>query len=794
MRNYLKTAWRHFCKHPRFSLLNLAGLSAGLACVFLIGCWISHETLTDHFNPHNDQLFQVMKNNTTPEGITTTEHTPGMLAATLLQEMPEVEKAVAVVPPSKDKQGIISYSGKDLKAGPAFLSEQFFEVFSFPVIQGNKANLFNGINEVALSEEMANKLFASSDCVGRAVEFAHKDFSGTYLVSAVFRNPFRSTMKLDIAFNYSLYLLKNQKLLNWGNSDPSTFVLLKDGANPRNFNDKIKGLVQQKRKDATATLFVQQYSSRYLHNVYENGQPAGGRIEYVRLFGVIAVFILLIACINFINLSTAKNAASIKEAGLKKIIGASREVLILQYLSDAILMAVLAMIIGIVITWLLLPQLSMITGAKIELPSSAGYIVASFAIALLTGLAAGIYPAIYLSSFKPAVVLSGSIKRSATESGIRKGLMVFQFALSVFFIIGVSVVWQQLKLIQTKDLGYQREQLIYFDMAGLPASKDTGNLKPAPKNFLPELKKIPGVVDAASFGHNITNRDGGTTDLQWPGKDPDEKISFTDIAVGYRFIETAGIRMQEGRPYDESYGTDQGGIIFNQAAIGAMNMKDPIGKVVKLWGKEKTIIGVVKNFNFQSLHEKLKPCFLDLVVGGRASKVMARIDKQNTAGTIAAIDALFRREQNGLAFDYTFLNDDYEAMYATENSMLALAKYFTFLAILISCLGLLGYTAFMARQKQKEIGIRKVAGASVIDILKLLAMEFLKPVFLGLLIAFPVGCWLMNNWLAGFAYRVNMGPGVFILAGVIILLIMLFSIGGQLIRAATVSPAQSLKQ
>ncbi|MBO9635117.1 MAG: ABC transporter permease, partial [Chitinophagaceae bacterium] len=502
----------------------------------------------------------------------------------------------------------------------------------------------------------------------------------------------------------------------------------------------------------------------------------------------------LIACINFINLSTARNAASIKEAGLKKIIGASRKALILQYLADAILMAVLAMIIGVGITWLLLPQLSFITGSKIEFPSGGGYLLAAFAIALITGMIAGIYPAIYLSSFKPAAVLSGSIKRSATESGIRKGLMVFQFALSVFFIIAVSVVWQQLTLIQTRDLGYRREQLIYFDMAELPVPKDTGDLKSASENFLLQLKELPGVIDAASFGHNITNRDGGTTDLQWPGKDPEEKITFTDIAVGYHFIETTGIRMQEGRSYDESYGTDQGGIVFNQAAIKAMNMKDPIGKKVQLWGRERTIIGVVKDFNFQSLHEKLKPCFLDLVTGGRASKIMVRIDKQNTAGTIAAIDALFRKEQNGLAFDYTFLNDDYEAMYATENSMMALAKYFTFLAILISCLGLLGYTAFMARQKQKEIGIRKVAGASVLQILTLMAMEFLRPVLLGLLIAFPLGYWLMNNWLAGFAYRVSIGPVVFIMAGLAILLIMLASIGGQLMRAAMVSPAKSLKQ
>ncbi|MBO9632588.1 MAG: ABC transporter permease, partial [Chitinophagaceae bacterium] len=262
MRNYLKTAWRYFCKHPRFSLLNLTGLSAGLACVFLIGCWISHETRTDHFNQHDTRLFQVMKNNISPEGITTTEHTPGMLAAALLQEMPEVENAVSVVPPSKDKQGIISSAGKELRAAPAFLSRQFFEVFNFPVVQGNKANLLRENNEVVVSEEMAHKLFATGDCIGRSIEFTHKDFSGTYLVTGVFHNPSQSTMRLDIAFNYSLYILKNQKLLNWGNSDPATFVLLRDGTNLPNFNAKIEKLVQQKRRNSTSTLFTQQYSSR----------------------------------------------------------------------------------------------------------------------------------------------------------------------------------------------------------------------------------------------------------------------------------------------------------------------------------------------------------------------------------------------------------------------------------------------------------------------------------------------------------------------------------------------------
>lgn len=797
----LKMAWRNILKDRSFTWLNLMGLSTGLACTLLIFLWVHDERSVDQFNANDSRLFQVMANWQTPQGVQTGENTPGLLAQTLTADMPEVEYAVPVIPSSWfDKKGIVIYGGQRLEASNQFAGKDYLRVFSYPLIQGDRGSALAGQHNILLSDELARKLFHSTDnVIGKTIEWNQKDFSGAYVITGVFQKPpANATAQFDIVFNYDLFLQKNQKLLDWGNNDPDTYVLLKKGTDVAAFDRKIAGLVKARNDKSSQSLFLQRYSDRYLHNHYDNGVPSGGRIEYVRLFTIIAVFILIIACINFMNLSTAKAAERMKEAGVKKVMGASRVSLVAQYLGESLLMAALAAGIAVLLVILLLPRFNGITGKQLTLQVDSSIIVSALLITLLTGLVAGSYPALYLSGFKPARALKGRLKNSVSELLVRKGLVIFQFTLSGIFIISVLVIYQQMQLVQTKNLGYNRDHVIYFDKGGMVPDSAAdyapgGKYEAGLESFVDQVRKVPGVVNAANFRHSIIDRNGGTTDLSWPGKDPNLEMNFTDIAVGYNFIETMGVKMEAGRTYSRAYGDEKSKIIFNELAIKKMGLKNPIGKIVHLWGQDREIVGVVKDFNFQSLYEDVKPCFFDLTVNQRASKIIVRIRAGQEAQTIDRLAKLYTKDNQGLAFDYRFLDDDYQALYASERRVAVLSRYFAGLAIIISGLGLFGLAAFTAQRRQKEIGIRKVVGATVSHIVVLLSADFLRLVLIAVLIAFPIAWWAMHQWVQGFAYRIHIGPAVFLTAGGAIMLVTALTISYQAIRAAMANPVRSLR-
>lgn len=796
----LKMAWRNLLKDRAFTFLNLIGLSTGLACTVLIYLWIHDEGQVDKFNELDDRLFVVLKNASSPAGISTDERTPGLLAATLKKEMPEVEYAASVVPVSWfDKKGLFIAGDHRMPATSTFASEDYFKMFSYRLIVGKADQVLQDKYSVVISDELAKKTFNSiDDAVGKTIEWNQKDYSGTYRISGIFEKPSSNvTARFDIVFSYTLFLDNNPKLTAWNNYDPSTYVVLKQGADINQFNRKIAGFITPRMQKTDITLWAQKYADRYLHNRYENGKASGGRIEYVRLFSLIAIFILVIACINFMNLSTAKASGRIKETGIKKVVGARRLSLIVQYMSESIVLSFFALIAAVGLVALLLPKFNQITGKELSLHISTGSILVLLGITFVTGILSGSYPALYLSGFKPAVILRSKFRTSVSELIIRKGLVVFQFSLSAIFIFSVLIIYQQMQLIQTRNLGYNRENVLYFERGGvMPGDKAAfapgGKYETSMQDLLNQIRSIPGVVGAANFRHNITNRDGGTYDISWPGKDQNSRIDFTDLNVGYDFIETAGIAVREGRTYSHSYGNEKGNIIFNETAIKIMGLQDPIGKVVTVWGSPRTIVGVVKDFNFQSLHEKVKPCFLDLATNQWASKIMVRIQGQRQAETIARLEELYKRHNQGEVFEYRFLDQDYQELYAAERRVSALSKYFAGIAIIISCLGLLGVAAFVARKRQKEISIRKTVGATVYSIIMLLSRDFLVLVAIALLIAFPLSGLLMERWLQGFAYHINFGVGDFLMAGIAIVLMAGLSVSFQSVKAALANPVKSL--
>ncbi len=767
-------------------LINLVGLSTGLACTLLIYLWVSSELSFDKFHENDSQLFHVMQNELSPNGIETMEATPGLLAQTLAEEIPEVEFAVSVIPASWfSSKGVLSFENTYLTAGGQFVGKDYFKMFSCEFIQGDKNQMISDKYAIAISDEMAHKLFNTTEkVIGKTVTWNRGIFNGQYVISGVFKKHPSTSSPFDLIFNYELFIEKRQELLEWQNSDPNTYVMLKEGTDIGRFNNKIAGFIKSKYEKSKSTLFARQYSDSYLYGRYENGIQSGGRIEYVKLFSVIAIFILGIACINFMNLSTARASKRLKEIGIKKVVGASRKLLITQYLTESLVTVFISVGIALVVTQLFLPIFNEITGKELKIDIDANLIIATVGIALITGIVSGSYPALFLSGLKPIQILKGKLNSSFGEIVARKGLVTFQFAISVILIVAVVVVYKQMEFIQSKNLGYNKENVIYF--------ANTGKLREGGlEAFLSEIRNMSGVVSASSFSHNLTGEHGGTTDLEWDGKSQDEIIEFGNLEVDYDLIELMGFKMLQGRTFSHEFGSESDNIIFNEAAIAAMGLKDPIGKTVKLWGKDKQIVGVVKNFHFESLYEKVEPCFMQCSPNKR--NILVKLSSGSVEQTIPLIQTFYKVYNPGQPFEYTFLDEDYKLLYASEQRVAVLSRYFAVIAILISCLGLFGLAAFTAERRIKEIGIRKVLGSTELNIVLLLSSDFTKIILLSIVVALPTSYLIAKNWLANFAYGIELELWYFVTAGVAALFLSWLTVGVQTIKAAMTNPVNNLR-
>ena len=791
LKNYLKIAWRSLLKDRSFTGINILGLSVGLACTLLIGLWVADELGMEHYNPNDARLYQVMTRHRTESGINVGTGTPGILAAALKKELPSLENATEVMPPSWfNPGGVAGVDDKKLKARPQYIDSNYFGVFACPFLQGDRRQLFAGKKGVAISEPFAQALFGTTkDIIGKTIHYDQLDLSGDFAVTGVFQpNPANATEQFDLLFNYALVLEKKDWLQQWTNSDPHTFVLVKSGVNLAGLDKQIAPFVQQKSAKGQADqLFLVKFSDRYLYNNYENGVQSGGRITYVRLFIIIAAFILLIACINFMNLSTARAAHRAKEVGIKKVVGAGRLSLIIQYLGESLLVSFLSLGAALFFSKLLLPVFNDITGKHLQISFAAPVVIAILGMTVLTGLVSGSYPAFYLSAFRPVAVLKGTLRTSLGELWARKGLVVFQFTLSVVFIASVLIIYRQIDYIESRDTGFNREQIIQF---GIPLKFDSANIASA-SSFIKQLNNVPGVVNAAGEFHNLLGDHGSFYGMEWPGRAADQyKMEFANLEVGYNFLETMGIQLKEGRYFSQNPNADHE-IILNETAIRMMGLKDPLGKTVTALGNKREIVGVAKDFNFESIYQGVKPVIFQSYPAG--DQVLVRLRKGSEPATIAAVKTAYSRFNPGMTFEYKYLDEEYRHLYSSEIRVGVLARIFAGLAILISCLGLFGLAAFTAQKRKKEIGIRKVIGASVIQVAYLLSREFLVLVGVAVAIAFPIAWLAMHKWLEGFAYRVDIRYDVFVLTALAAIGITIITISYQAFRAATANPVESLR-
>jgi putative ABC transport system permease protein len=776
--------FRNIKRNKTSFIINLIGLSTGLACALLIYLWVDDELNFDKFHEKDNQLFQVMQNIKTTKEIVTLGATPGPLAETLAEEMPDVEYAVSVFEIHLQGKPNLSFKDKKIKANCIFAGKDFFNIFSYNLIEGNANQVLADKNSIVISEDLAKILFNSTaNFTGKTINYQNEK---QFLVSGIFKNvPPNSSMQFDFVLSDKVLRNKYPSIDNWGNNHPSTYILLKQNTNIRQFNDKIARLIERKCGESNRTLFLKPYSDNYLYGNYINGKQTGGRIEYVKLFSIIAVFILVIACINFMNLSTARASGKMKEIGIKKALGASRKSLIFQYLTESILMAFLSLFIAIVIIELFLPLFNEITGKHIIVNFFSSHIYIFLGITLITGLISGSYPALYLSLYNPAKVLKGKLHDSISELWTRKGLVVFQFALSGILIVSVLIVYKQIEYIQNKNLGFNKENVLYFDMEGRVAENQEA--------FLSEVKNIPGIVNASSTMYHIIGKHNTTGGVTWEGKNPDDIIDFHIYRINYDFIETHGIEMKEGRAFSKDFGSDDSKIICNEAAIKTMGIENPIGKIINLNGENRQIIGVTKDFHFESLHKMVNPLFFILESPSRIFKMMVKINSGTGKETIDKLRILYENFNPGFVFEYKFLDEDYQAIYVAEKRIGVLSRYFAGLAILISCLGLLGLASFAAERRQKEIGIRKTNGAKTREIMLMLSKDFTKWIGIAFIIACPIAYYFMNKWLQNFAYRTNINWWIFGIAVAIALTVALLTVSLQSWRAASRNPVEALR-
>jgi predicted permease len=738
----------------------------------------------DKFHKKSDRLFQVMEHRVQGDKINTFLSTYGLLGQALKEEMPEVEYAASC---SWDQLVTLSVNDKDIKTKGRYAGKDFFRMFSYDLLQGNEAQVLTEKNTIVLSEDLAKKLFNSTESIiGRTIELDHWQ---QFQVSGVYKNiPDNASNKFDFVISYEKFLEGKTWLTYIGNTASQTYVLLNKGVSVDQFNKKIADYVKVKSNNEIKhrTMFVKPYADVYLYGTFENGIQSGGRISYVKLFSLIAIFILAIACINFMNLSTAKASRRIKEVGIKKAVGAGRRILIIQYLGESMFMSFLSLIVAVLMVDLLLPLFNEITAKHLTLTFNSSLVITSFLIAFVTGILAGSYPALYLSGFNTVSVLKEKLNTSLGERWARKGLVIFQFTLSVIFIVCVIVVYKQIQFVQSMNLGYSKDNIIYFMREGKLWDKESL------KTFLAEINTIPGIASASSTTHDMAGHESGTYGLEWPGKDPDDKTEFENVAVNYDMIETLGVEMVAGRTFSPDFRADTAKIIFNEAAIKYMGLADPIGKTIRLWGYDMEIIGIVKDFHFQSLHVEVKPLFFRLNQQN-TYLMMVKLEAGREKEAISNLQEFYKKFNPGFPLDYQFVNADYQSQYVAEQRVATLSKYFAGLTIVISCLGLFGLAAFTAERRLKEIGIRKVLGSTEFGIIFLLSADFTKIVFAAIVIALPSSFLIARYWLDSFAFKIDLQWWYFVGAGAMALFIAWLTVGTQAVKAARVNPTKCLK-
>jgi putative ABC transport system permease protein len=790
IKNYFKVAYRNLIRNKGFSFINITGLAIGMAAAILILLWIQDERSYDQFHTNKERIYQVWNRVPFDGKLRTWNSVSEPLAPAVVKDLPEVELAVRV---GYDDNTLLSVGDKKIILSGNIVDSGFLRMFSFPMLQGNAATALNDMHSVVITEETAKSLFGNETAIGKTIKFDNKD---NFTVTGVLKdNRYKTRFKFQYLIPWSYKKYRKDKEWGWNDNSTPTYVMLKPNASSALANAKIKNLRHQYSEDSKKMkweFFIYPLDRWRLYSSFTDGvEDNGGRSTFVKLFGIIAAFILLIACINFMNLSTARSEKRAREVGIRKVAGARKGALIGQFIGESVFLAFLAGIIAVIIVQISLPAYNQLTEKELFINfGSTDTWTAFIGFILVTGLLAGSYPAFFLSSFQPVKVLKGTFKRANALVTPRKVLVVLQFTFATILIICTIIIKQQIDYASSRSTGYNKDNLVYHFMTG-DISKNYALIKN-------ELLTSGIAKSITKTNSPLTDRWSDGWGQSWEGKDPNDKTSFDRIQADEGLGITAGLQFIQGRDFDlEKYPTDSTALIINESSLKIMKFKDPLGQIVNDMGVDYHIVGVIKDFIFTSPYEPTRP----ILLCGAKHKFMnlnvmqIKLNGNNSiAKNLENAKAIFAKYNPDYPFEAKFVDEDYARNFENEKRQGTLAGLFAALTIFISCLGLFGLATYMAENRVKEIGVRKILGASVASITALLSKDFLKLVIISFIIATPLAWWGMDKWLQSYAYRVGIEWWVFAVTCLISIIIALLTVSSQSIRAAIANPVKSLKR
>jgi len=780
----LKIALRNLWKNKGFTLINIGGLGIGLASCMILLLYVAYEWSYDKQFTDFDKTYVVYNNQKTPTETFSFAATPGVLAVEAKQTVPGIEKIARLDYPT---DRLITYKQNSFKKGSVFVDADFTKIFDLKVLKGNPSEFLKNPNSIVLTETLAKNLFGDEDPLNKTLRI---DNSEELKVEGVVADvPKNSSIQYEFLMPWALYEKLNQwtKDASWGTNFCLTFVQFKDNSFFDNANKQFHRMIKSHDKTSNGELFLYPLSKWHLYSTFENGLPVGGKIDQLKIFFLLAFCILLIACVNFMNLSTARSEKRAKEVGVRKAIGSSRKALVGQFMMESMLMALMSMLIAFVLIEISLPYFNSIIGIQLSIDYSNWQFWGTlFGLTVLTGLLSGSYPAFYLSSFAPIKVLKGFTLSGSSSLSVRKGLVVFQFVFAACLIVCTIVIYQQLNYIKNKPIGYNKNNLIEIPIQG--------NLKtPAKREILKDqLLKSGAVTSVTSFSQRLTAGGNNGYDVRWPGKNLNDKILINFRFTNYDLVKTTGMELVDGRDFSPQF-ADSTNVLINEALAKIMGMTKPVGSKIKWGNTDITIIGVLKDYVMESPYQKANPVLIAMN-DNPARYIIVRLNPdQNVSTSVATIDNIVKKLNPEYPVDRTFVDDSFEGKFANEKLLGTLSNWFGGFAVFISCLGLLGLALYMAEQRKKEISIRKVLGASNLNILTLLNKDFIKLVAIANVIAFPLAYIIINKWLSGYEFKVSISPLPFAIAAILSLIIAVLTVSVQSVKVAKANPIDALK-
>ncbi len=787
LRNYVNVALRNLLRNKSASLIKIISLSIGMICFAVILLFIVHELSYDRFHENPEQVFRVVKDFVNDDGSRIPDATtPPAFGPAIQKDLPEVAYTTRLFP-NWGRKYLIQYGdNRSYEEGVVRIDSSFFDVFSFPFVKGEKKTATANPNFIILTESTAKRIFGNEDPIGKALKMDIVQVSSDFLVTGVVKDvPENSHFTFDFLISMRTFDDPSDDVplnTNWGFYNFYTYVRLNPESDPQDFQSKLQGVFKKYNPDNKTECYAQPLTDIHLKSNLKWELSANGDYSYIRILALIALFTIILAVINYINLVTAQSARRAKEVGIRKASGAVRSSLVKQFLFESLIMAIIATTVSIAAVESILPQLKNLLNSTLSFfdAGSINVLWMLIGVGLVTGLLSGLYPAFYLSSFEPIKVLRGAVTGVGGDTFLRKGLVTFQFIISTVLIIGTLVISNQINFVRNKKLGFSKENILIINNAG--------NLKNW-QSLLSEIKKSSGVKNVGA-ANGVLGGLNWTTGAQAKGQE--KSLLLNLLSADYDFLDVMGVNFNEGRNFSRDTKADSSAIILNETAVKQMGIKDVIGSQVTAGGDPYTVVGVIDDFHFSSFHEPIKP-FGFFLIETSVNRLFVKIQGDQMVESIAEIQKIWKTLVPDRPFDFTFQDEQVSKLYASEVKFQKLFSNFTFVAIIIASLGLFGLSAYTAQQRTKEIGIRKILGASVLGVTQLLSKEFLKPVLLAIAVSVPIAWYAMSEWLQNFAYHVELDAWTFVLSGLIAVLIALFTVSFQSIKAALTNPVNSLR-